>query len=810
MSQQAADRKIPQLVMQRPDWEGLEDVVLPAGCRLAHYEPGMEEAWERIISESFDVARGPGYFENAMRKDYAFRPERVLFVLDKDAPVATSSAWYKPEFGPTAGYLHMVGVLPEAGGKRLGYWVSLACLHQMRAEGRTHAVLQTDDFRLAAVKTYLRMGFIPRLIHENQRQRWLDIFDALGMPERTETHAALLEGPLDPIEEPRPDLDKPGNYDDLPRWIPNRPHKGKKLGMADALAGEALYKASRLGAAEMIPAAAEAGSPVEGPIELRYTVGEQAIPTGGAVRFVFQGQQPLGFRLVIGHPDSPSNLVINAPEGIVLEPYQIGFRVKEGALEPGASVTLRCEGKKLTWTPIAAKRPVHVGVSLPGLHPELRLPAPLLFETIPSRPERLEALTAATQEPGEPAELRVTLRDRFDNRVFADGRIEVSSGPDLIEAPMRDGLAKAALPVSELPRRLEAKLAGSGLCGESNAQAAPIEGFHCYIGDLHCHDFLSEAEGYPDEIYRWAIEDKRLDFVSIVPQSHGWHDNETWTLVKYMNERYLEEGRFVPFLGFEWQHTGYGDKVVHYLADTQPLLPVDDKRYDHALKLYEALRQSDALVIGHHPAYKPGSWCSSTDYDALAPDIERLTEIWSMHGSAEGVDPADRPYPSGPHEANYTMNVLKRGVRVGFTAGSDTHAGRPGGSAKEPRPYWGGLTAVWAPELTRRALFDALYARRTVALTQARILLWMTVNGAPMGSEIEAADKAVIHLNVQACGPIASVELMKNAECHKTFTPQADVFDTTLEDPCQGPAFYHARVTQKNGHLAVCSPVWVG
>ena len=62
-------------------------------------------------------------------------------------------------------------MLSSEGGRGLGFHVSLACTHIMAAEGRTSAVLQTDDFRLPAIKSYLRLGFAPLLMHENQRQR---------------------------------------------------------------------------------------------------------------------------------------------------------------------------------------------------------------------------------------------------------------------------------------------------------------------------------------------------------------------------------------------------------------------------------------------------------------------------------------------------------------------------------------------------------------------------------------------------------------------------------------------------------------
>jgi hypothetical protein len=156
------------------------------------------------------------------------------------------------------------------------------------------------------------------------------------------------------------------------------------------------------------------------------------------------------------------------------------------------------------------------------------------------------------------------------------------------------------------------------------------------------------------------------------------------------------------------------------------------------------------------------------------------------------------------------MEALRQGCRLGFTAGSDTHSGRPGGSAKEPRPYWGGLCAVWAESLTRRGLFEALCARRTVALAGRRTALRFHVNGAFMGSEIDFAATREIHVAVQAPCPVATLEIMRDGDCLQCTAPGTEGVDLALRDRGTQPCFYHVRVTLVDGSLAVCSPVWVG
>ena len=183
----------PQLVMHRPHLTGLPPVVLPAGCTIRSLRgPEDDAAWDRIYGDSFGNAQPAGSFGRIMRPDPAFREDRVLFLCRDSEPVATASAWFVAKYGERIGFLHYVGVLKAHAGKGLGLQVSLACLHKMVEEGRTSARLQTDDFRLPAIKQYLRLGFVPLLVHENQRARWREVLTTLAGPALVEQHAASL------------------------------------------------------------------------------------------------------------------------------------------------------------------------------------------------------------------------------------------------------------------------------------------------------------------------------------------------------------------------------------------------------------------------------------------------------------------------------------------------------------------------------------------------------------------------------------------------------------------------------------------
>jgi hypothetical protein len=251
------------------------------------------------------------------------------------------------------------------------------------------------------------------------------------------------------------------------------------------------------------------------------------------------------------------------------------------------------------------------------------------------------------------------------------------------------------------------------------------------------------------------------------------------------------------------------------LGGDPPYLPIDDPRYADPAALYAELRKADALVISHHPGYALGLHVPGTDWEVMDTDVDRLAEIWSMHGSSEGYDPEDRPLIP-PRRSDGAMAGLRRGLRFGLVAGSDSHTGRPGGSAQDVRPYWGGLCAVWAKELTRRSIFDALQTRRTYALTGARIILRFTVNGEPMGSEVPYSPARRLRVEVWAPAPVSRIQFLRNGELLHDERPNTEIcnaeFEHTADEsqPDVPADFYHCRIVQEDGQLAVCSPVWVG
>ncbi len=169
-----------QLLMRRPHLRGLPPLASPTpGYHLAL--AGIEDAF--TIAQCLKNAFGVDWSPDRVLRDL-LEAEEVLatyIVRYEGRCVATASARLIPSVFPGSGYLHWVATHPAHRGKRLGEWVSLRVLYLFAEKNCRDAVLETDDFRLPAIKTYLRLGFLPEYDHPSHPSRWRKVFEALGV-----------------------------------------------------------------------------------------------------------------------------------------------------------------------------------------------------------------------------------------------------------------------------------------------------------------------------------------------------------------------------------------------------------------------------------------------------------------------------------------------------------------------------------------------------------------------------------------------------------------------------------------------------
>ena len=363
-----------------------------------------------------------------------------------------------------------------------------------------------------------------------------------------------------------------------------------------------------------------------------------------------------------------------------------------------------------------------------------------------------------------------------------------------------------------------------------------------YWGDLHAHTSHGHAYGEIADLYHYARDESRLDFVAHVEHYTRagewlhpwwrWRYPECQTVTDFVERSWQERleqarrfdtpGRFVPLLGFEWAHTT-GHLNGFFPGLDAPLVYPTSFR-DPAMTpahLKELLAGHEWFGVPHHTAFPLGrGTLGGFRWEHFDPETMPCVEIASKQGNGEYFG---APYAALPMGRGGTVREgLARGLRFGFVGATDTNIARPGSfTAQEKRQRLPGLTAVFAPSLEREAIYNAIRQRRCYATLGGRPILRFSINGAFMGESLRLprAD-AVKHIvcDVAGSAELARVEVIKNGKTSFQFvttdtgthnrTPdyREEFPDTT---PSQAGDYYYLRVQQCDGALAWSSPIWI-
>lgn len=172
---------LPALRMWRPDTE-LPVFNLPQGYRVRLLADNEGKAWCACLLNDMGIDKiSQELFKEKMLDDVNVPKNSIFCVEDENhIPVATATAQFKLD-GEGA-HLHMVGARESARGKRLGLSVCAAVVQKHRDDGHVTCLLSTHDWRLPAVKQYLKLGFLPLLSHESMRSRWETIAKTFSIP----------------------------------------------------------------------------------------------------------------------------------------------------------------------------------------------------------------------------------------------------------------------------------------------------------------------------------------------------------------------------------------------------------------------------------------------------------------------------------------------------------------------------------------------------------------------------------------------------------------------------------------------------
>ena len=288
-----------------------------------------------------------------------------------------------------------------------------------------------------------------------------------------------------------------------------------------------------------------------------------------------------------------------------------------------------------------------------------------------------------------------------------------------------------------------------------------------YFGLLHSHTSYSDGAGTPTEAYRYARDKGKLDFFAITEHNHdraAGDDGISLTKELYIDlknaaDNITETGRFVAIYGQEYSTISAGNHVNIFNASEICRLQKGDFK-----TLYESWLPQHVevpFIQFNHPNFRKDERESTkasqrlNDYglDDYGEDYAKLVAASASHVALIEmiIGPAfshatDMPHHNGRHEKDYLF-YLNKGFRLGVSVGQDNH-NKTWGTATHAR------LGVWATELSRKGIFDALQNRHCFASEDDNLRLQFKANGAIMGSEIPVSENhEAIRLEVDISDP---------------------------------------------------------
>jgi mycothiol synthase len=167
-----------QLEMVRPSTAPVAVARVPPGYVLRQFRAGDEQPYDDLFHLAFeDEGRCPETLARML--------EGGFFLVEHLASgqlVASCMAWHgssSPRH-PAAGQMGWLVTDPSHARQGLGTIVAACATNRLAEEGYARPYLGTEDFRIAAIAIYLRLGWRPYVYRDDMGPRWRAIFKKVG------------------------------------------------------------------------------------------------------------------------------------------------------------------------------------------------------------------------------------------------------------------------------------------------------------------------------------------------------------------------------------------------------------------------------------------------------------------------------------------------------------------------------------------------------------------------------------------------------------------------------------------------------
>ena len=450
---------------------------------------------------------------------------------------------------------------------------------------------------------------------------------------------------------------------------------------------------------------------------------------------------------------------------------------------------------------------------------------PVLADPTPARgsqtgENKRPAISVALGNAGQNPTVTMTVGGKTVTATYESGRVTYTPAADLPE-----GRTEVTVTV----RRADSKSASITWFFTVGATK-----YQHYFGQLHSHTQYSDGAGPLTDALRYVENlpsSANVQFVAFTDHSNYFDSssspneeaalynaslvkdsdaNHSWKTYKDTIAKFNEDnaGSMVAIGGFEMTWSGGPGHINTFNTPgivSRNNKTLNNKTDDAGMKAYYALLSqaegASSISQFNHPGTTFGNFKDFNYWDPVIDSRMYMVEV----GNGEGAIGAGGYYPS---YEQYIM-ALDKGWHLAPTNNQDNHKGK-WGNANDARDV------ILTDDFSEQGIYEAIRALRMYATEDKNLELTYTVNGLMMGSSItEVPDKLHIEVTVNdpdASDSIAKVEVVANSgKVAYTWDNAAQLSSGKLSatlDPSY--SYYFIRVTQKDGDLAVTSPVWVG
>jgi len=368
-----------------------------------------------------------------------------------------------------------------------------------------------------------------------------------------------------------------------------------------------------------------------------------------------------------------------------------------------------------------------------------------------------------------------------------------------------------------------------------------------YWGFIHGHTIKSDGMIGVNKYFKNLLN-AGLHFGTCTDHDHSWEtSNEDFEEIKQIVNKFQKDNEFVSFFGYEYGtwFTLNGDICIYYFDENLAIYRSDVNKYNSIKKLIKNLKNFEGkiLLIGHHSAIRAGF----RNWNYFDNSIEKLVEIYSTWGNQEYSHEKGNPLPPryklfgyGKYakkrgavlekKGSFVQDALKRGYKLGFTAGGDDHYGfYPSGSIDPDNGiYPPGIMAIWADNLTKKSIWEALNNRKCYGTTGPRIIIEFYLENYFMGDIIDLKENSQLkskrNIKVKVISPIIlkKLEIIRNNEIFISESVNSEKIERryqdsecfrnialTSQDKTEKFVFYYVRIFLTNENMAWSSPIWL-